>query len=638
MSRSGRARFWRDMGLRSRLVVTVAVVIALIQVGEVLRVLSREVADLDYRVAIKGTILAQSAAAACAPMLDGENPNRFDEIRDRLAANVDLVDMAIIDNEGRIVGHRDPARVGTLAPKGSFGTFHPPRRSPGLHGLFRRYTEYTAAAPILLGTEVKGFVTVGYRSREVPDRATGLILSAAGMAGVWVLVGGLAASLYVRRITRPLAALSRAATDFGEGRADEPVLEEPTSGDEVGRLQRSFKRLLEALRGQRAENARLLAEQRELNLRLRGRVDDMTVDLSRKTAYLEAVLDSMEEGVITCDADGRIVQANPGAERQLQGLGRPKPGRSLTDLVPDGQKLRAAVNDAIGSGNRAVVELVVGEAGGVESERRTVVFRAYPLHGGDGAALGALVIVNDETRERVARQQLRRHDRLISLGTLAAGLAHELGNYMHTIHGFAALLANGLAEGSPSRRDAEAIRRDSAQSIALLDRFLLFARPGSVQIRPEPLDALLREGLDLCSYPLRRAEVALVFHGGVPGLVVACDRRLFSQVIVNLVLNAIDAMRGRPTPRIEISAREQGRWVDIAVSDNGCGIAPDHVERIFDPFFTTKEAEGTGLGLAIANQIVELHQGRLTVQSQPGHGATFHVLLPMDRDDRRDLA
>jgi signal transduction histidine kinase/HAMP domain-containing protein len=494
---------------------------------------------------------------------------------------------------------------------------------------------------VLRGTTVLGFVEVSFRSTKISERATRLIASAAGMALFWLMVGAIVGRVYVRRITRPLADLTEAATAVTEDRLDEAEIEPPRSHDEVGLLQNSFIHLLKGLRRERAENARLLAEHAEMNVRLRERVDEVTTDLRETTAYLQSVIRCMKEGVITCNQEGEVIQTNLGAYQQLQGLGKPEPGTNIADVIPDGRQIASAVRDAIEFGRTSEFEQVRECEEGpwrdwdpvdiaVVARKRTILFHVYPLRGMDKTPLGAVVLVMDETEKRQVEARLRRQDRLISLGTVAAGLAHELGNYMHTINGFSSLLCRNMPEDDPRRGDAEAIHEENARAVALLDRFLQFARPGEVLYHPEPVCAVVRDALEMCSYKIREAGVEVMDDLGDKDREIRCDARLLKQVFVNIVLNAVDAMSRREEKRLLVRCRAlDDERVEIRFRDTGEGITPEHLDRIFDPFFTTKVATGTGLGLSLAHQIVDRHGGSITVQSRKGVGATFIVVLPV---------
>ena len=629
-----------SLSLRRKLIILLSAITCLILLGQTTFWLSSEVTDLDQRIAAHGTIVAQGIANSCTVLIDGTDPHRFDSLLDRVGRIVDLVELTVTDRSGAILAQRRPLTPQGLQPA-RFEVFGAPRATPGLSGLFGNKILYSVSTPIVRGTAVVGFVGMRFHSTEIADKSTRLISVALGMALFWLVVGAVLGTIYVRRITKPLALLTEAAQAVTAGRLSDVTIPEPTTDDEVGVLEASFGHLVRALRAERVQNSNLMESQRQLNARLRQRVDEVTADLRETASYLQAVIRAMEEGVITCDQHGDIVEANLGAVRHLTGFARPVPGMKIGELVPDGALLQATVDEVLRGGKGRTLELVrdCDTATDVEHNpldaqvlggKRTLSFRAYPIQAANKEPMGVVLMVTDETHQRIVEVRLRRHDRLISLGTIAAGLAHELGNYMHAINGFASLLLRDTAADDPRRSDLTCIRDENQRAIALLERFLQFARPGHMRFGLEPLSEVIGEAISMCTYRLRTGDITLISElGELPGEV-RCDGRLLVQVFINLLLNAADAMAGRPERIMRISAATttDGR-VTLSFADTGSGIAAEHLERIFDPFFTTKMATGTGLGLSIAHKIVEVHGGSLTVQSAPGAGTTFVVDLPI---------
>ena len=621
------------VSLRWRLVAIICVIITIILCGQAIVGLSGEVSELDNRVNSQGSVVAQSVAAACEADSASHAPVCVDDVIARARRTVDLVEIAIVDRHRLIVAHSDPNRVGETydaEPISAFGVRHPSR---GLDALFGGALTYVASAPIVRGTRgLSGYVHLVYRSDVVTHRAVFIVLATAAWAIVWLVVGGISASIYVRHITAPLNALTEAAHALSEDRLDDVELAGASAGDEVGTLQHAFAHLVDALRTQRSENAKLLDELQLANTNLERRVDDVTADLRHAKDHLEAVISSLEEGVMSCTADGVITEVNAGVEFQLAGAYAPAPGGRVRELLPAGDEIEAAIRHVIDSGVCATVEaarpvpLEAREPG--DPPERQLLFRICPLRGGPS---GAVMTVLDVTEKRRLDAQLRRHDRLISLGTIAAGLAHELGNRMHIIQGFSALLQTRTPEDHPNRPDVDAIHGENERAVTLLGRFLQFARAGEGSFHTVCVDEVVRESLEICAPKLRERRVTVETALETGDLAIRCDSRLLDQAFVNLIFNAADAMADRPERRLTISSRHAGAdAAKITFRDTGPGIPPAIRDRIFDPFFTTKSAEGTGLGLSIAHQVIDGHGGAMTVASEEGRGTTFTVRLPVD--------
>lgn len=628
---------WARAGLQLRFVVGATSILLLILVAQSVVSLSSELADRERRVASRGTAVAQAAAEVAARLLHYGSRDDFDRLVARVGGTIDVLELAVVGADGLVVAHTDPSRVGRPADPSRYGEEGQPRAHVGLDALFDGTTDHAVRAPIVVEGRAEGWVGLRFRSLEITQYVRGAMLPALGTGLLWLALGAVASWILMRRITQPLVALTGAAAAISEGRLDEADLA-PTGGrDELSRLQDTFAHLVRALRDERERKAELMAELRRVNEGLRGQVDAVTADLQATTAYLESVLRSMDEGVITCDREGRIVRANQGASRQLSGLGEPRPGAPIGGVVPGGEALAQAVREAVEEGAARDVALVRRNGAG----ERVVALRVNPLAGAEGQTMGAVVTLVDETGKRRVEAELRRHDRLISLGTLAAGLAHELGNMMHAINGYSGLLLREMAADDPRRRDVATIHQENGRAVELLDRFLEFARPSEMPHRPEPIDALVREALDVAGLRLRRLRVDVREELGADGVLVCCDPRQLTQVLVNLVLNAVDAM-GQSDERVLtvgslLVEGEGGPRVRLWVSDTGHGIPAEHLDRIWDPFFTTKVETGTGLGLSIAHQIVDRHGGSIAARSgegEDGGGATFTVELPVEQAPR----
>ncbi|WP_242395585.1 two-component system sensor histidine kinase NtrB [Anaeromyxobacter oryzisoli] len=235
-----------------------------------------------------------------------------------------------------------------------------------------------------------------------------------------------------------------------------------------------------------------------------------------------------------------------------------------------------------------------------------------------------------ELEERVAQKtrEVLRADRLATLGGIAAGFAHELGNSLNVIRGYAAVTARELPDDSPNRPDVEAIRREVVRAAGLIERFLVFARARTVRPIVQPVEPILREAVEVVGPAAAQAKVerAVEIEPGLPD--VLADAELLRQAFLNLCVNAIHAMGERGGGRLTARARSgPDGGVLVEVEDTGPGIPPGALAHVFEPFFTTK-ANGTGLGLAIVRQAAEAHGGAAEVESPPGQGARFRIRLP----------
>ena len=251
------------------------------------------------------------------------------------------------------------------------------------------------------------------------------------------------------------------------------------------------------------------------------------------------------------------------------------------------------------------------------------------------ATNGRLVAAVDQLKATQA--QLVQAEKLSAIGQLVAGVAHELNNPLTSVIGYAQLLEDELRQGPVTRppnevsQDLRRIAEESERAARIVRNLLAFARRQSAERAPQDLIEVCSRVLALRQYEFRISGVELETRLPASLPYVVGDGGQLQQVLLNLILNAEHAMRGRPQRRLTIAAAydDEAGAVRLSVTDSGHGIDSANISRIFDPFFTTREVgEGTGLGLSICYGIVRDHGGHIDVESQPGVGTTFRVTLP----------
>lgn len=234
---------------------------------------------------------------------------------------------------------------------------------------------------------------------------------------------------------------------------------------------------------------------------------------------------------------------------------------------------------------------------------------------------------------------LEKQEKLATLGTLAAGIAHEIRNPLTSVKARLYTLERHLESPALARKDAEIINNEISRLERIVQDVLNFARPSEPELRLVSANLSIKEVQDLMASSLKSRKVELIVEPG-PELHISADPAQLKQVLINLVRNAAEAIQGAGT--ITLRARsedvhfngETRRCVLMEVIDTGVGIPAPIQNRLFDPFFTTKEA-GTGLGLSIAARIVEKHGGALQYQTQANHGTTFGIVLPQVKEEKK---
>jgi PAS domain S-box-containing protein len=247
----------------------------------------------------------------------------------------------------------------------------------------------------------------------------------------------------------------------------------------------------------------------------------------------------------------------------------------------------------------------------------------------EGEITGHIALMVDMTRERRLEHELQRSQRLELIGRLSSGIVHDFNNMLTVVMNYADLAGQGVGPDHPIHQDLQHILEASERAKGLASQLLAFSKNRKVETTRFDVNQLVRHTLDLLRSSLPQTiQVAAVLHDGE--LPIVANETQLQQVLMNLCLNAKDAMPqgGRLEVRTESVARNERRWVRLAVRDEGHGMPENVRSKIFDLFFTTKE-HGTGLGLAVVQQIVESYNGGVEVHSAPGEGATFEVWLPL---------
>lgn len=222
-------------------------------------------------------------------------------------------------------------------------------------------------------------------------------------------------------------------------------------------------------------------------------------------------------------------------------------------------------------------------------------------------------------------EQLRRADRLAALGELSAGMAHEIRNPLASIRGTAEILRDGISADDPRAEFGTILIREVDRLNRVVADFLNFAKPASAERMRIDLVAALDEVVALTRLSAAKKRIVIT-TAGLSALELVADSNQLKQAFLNLILNAFEAMPEGGT--LTITTLLVAGEVHSAFADNGSGIAPEHLVRIFSSFFTTRR-DGTGLGLAITHRIIAGHSGRIEVESTPGVGTTFTVILPV---------
>ena len=366
----------------------------------------------------------------------------------------------------------------------------------------------------------------------------------------------------------------------------------------------------------------------------RGRRRQAETALAVSKAEFETIFRSIPDAVAFTDTNDRIVRVNAAFTALFGYTGAEVVGRPLADVTTRGRIVQGRFDDATDPGTTsASIRTKTGSE--VMAEVTTAEVRDTA-----GRLSGNLTIYRDVTVRKLLEARLQVADRMASMGTLAAGVAHEINNPLTFIMGNLNFLGSELRdlsgpEPSPRMSELQQTVREALEGSERVRRIVrqlkTFARGGDEVVGPVDVHEILEKTLTLAKNNIRHRAQLIREYSEIPP--VHSDPTKLGQVFLNLLVNAAEALPMGRAPehsiRVRTAMTDDGR-VLISVSDSGPGVPADVAARIFDPFYTTKPVgEGTGLGLAICHGIVTQLQGETRLDSEPGQGATFTVLLPV---------
>ena len=351
--------------------------------------------------------------------------------------------------------------------------------------------------------------------------------------------------------------------------------------------------------------------------------------LSRIKAFSDNVVENVPIGLLALDHQGKIAAFNRGAEAILQMSALQVIGQSAERILPAG--LLDEINHSKKQAD--VIEKEI-ECKMADGKMVPLEIGASSLKDENDVFLGNVLLFKDLTEVRTLRREVARSQRLASVGRLAAGVAHEIRNPLSSIKGFATYFKERYPDRPEDQQTADIMIQEVDRLNRVVGQLLEFARPISIKPKTISLEDLLNDAVRLIKERAAEKNITVNTRNTTQINTAWGDPDRINQILLNLFLNAIDAMENAGELDVEISS-DDSREICISVSDTGCGISPQDIPRVFDPYFTTKST-GTGLGLAIAHNIAEVMGGRISVESPQDRGAIFRVFFPNSKESGSD--
>lgn len=359
-------------------------------------------------------------------------------------------------------------------------------------------------------------------------------------------------------------------------------------------------------------------------------------ELARKKNTIQAILNGITDLMVVLSQDMRIVSVNR-VFSEIFGERNPKGDYCYRVFRGKDRPCSPCPVRTAREQNRLCRQLHIYP---VDGQNRHFEITAAPLRSADGKPCHMLLLKRDVTLEKEYQAKFYQAERMATVGVLAAGVAHEINNPLTAISGFAEGLRRRLPKLAESvdgelfgdfQEYVDTILKECQRCQEIVQTLLTFSRGACTGFSPMDLNALLEDTVKLLRHHLkqhRRDMIRIEIDDALPHL--SGDASQIKQVILNLLMNALDAVQNEGSITLRTFAEGEGTVV-LAVEDTGCGIPPEHLDKLFEPFFTTKPVgQGIGVGLSTCYNIVQKHGGEILVRSTLGQGSTFLVKLPRD--------
>ena len=594
--------------LRARQVLALAVVVLLVVVASTVAHLANVARLALGAAADEGELMAKqlyhqssrvvASSPTPSPTLLQQDPGIRALLEGMVGYSHTVVYAAVVDPTDRILAHSNPKLEGEiLAPRESLERLKARSTLRIVTSLFGQPGVYEAQVPMRLGERPFGTVRVGVSTSLLKQELTQAALYSLAVAlaalGIAVAVGLVVGHVLLQSLRKIALGMDR----ISRGEYGAPV--DLTRDDELGELAARVNQLGE----------RVHAEQSHWQ---------------SDRARMEGILDSLEDAVIVLNAKREVVFCNQAAEGLL-GQSPDSADGALAGLLPSDHPLAPVVTELFDAGverrNAAV------KVGCPDGPPRELAVSSYRIPDGERAGGGVLALRNLDP-VRAVQSLVTYSQKLAALGRLTSGVAHEVKNPLNAMRIHLELLKARLGTSQPAvRENLDVI----AQEIVRLDRvvqgFLKFVRPEDVRLAPVDVKALLAEMARLMAPEAARAGVRIA-EDVVPDLPpVSGDAELLQQVFTNLVTNAIQAMPKGGTVTLAARRGPDGS-IEIRIADEGVGIQAQDLEKIFRLYYTTKP-QGSGIGLSMVYRIVQMHDGRIDVESEVDRGTVMVLTLPV---------
>lgn len=599
----------KSIRLQTRLILYSTLLIILLMGFIIVLVEKRQSETIQEEAKKRGMAIAQSLASVSTNALLTYNYVSLEQNAEKVAVEEDIVYVIVHDKENKVAAYsqHDEKQGTVLTDEVSLKAVitKEPLAQSTLSEAKIRYLDISIPVYIKESPEKWGTVRVGLSLERMHGQILRTRLNLLLLGIFAILLGILGSIFFARRITRPISGLVKTTILAAQGDLDQRI--DIRTGDEIEELGKNFNHMIEQIRLHR--NA--------LENRLR--------EITSLKAYTDNILSSMTNGLITIDLEGKVITLNETAE-QILGKGRNKMvGSPLEETLGDDLPLY-----------RMMSETLLHEKGIFHSEMELkkeeaelwLTASTSLLTDGEGKKIGALCIFQDITGIKALEEKLRQADRLAALGTVSAGLAHEIKNPLSAIKTFVQLLPKKFESPSFMEKFNITVPREIDRINLLVEDLLELTRR---RIRPMvnlDVNLLILQVIDLHGEEMAKRQILFEDHLDRTIPQIQGDSEKLYRAFSNMVINSIQAMPNGGRLVISSGPDQFSSMVKINFRDTGVGMDEETTKNLFNPFFTTKE-KGAGLGMALSQKIIEDHRGTIEVMTEKGVGTTFVIYLPV---------
>jgi len=612
--------------LQTRLIMYTVIILSLLMIVTTYLGIQRESQSIFNQMEKDGIALAKAFAlgAENALLLQRAGLSR---VAGEASRTKGIEYLQIVDIDRIVIGHTDISEMGrTIEDPLYFQALNTPINAVergdkpiNLISKNRRGQDiFRVIVPLVTLDSIGGVLEIGLDMTEISNAIQHTNYQSLFVAVIALFGGVVYIWFFARSITRPIKQLAIAAGKVAAGDLNHTV--KTSSRDEIGRLASSFDFMTLKLReymGNLTKTNEDLAAQVKI-------VQDLHV-------YIENILNSITVGILTVDLEAKITYLNWEGIKILHLEGKEVIGTRIEDIFTHDYFLTTVLHEMKEAKKTYLGhEVRLNDVSGAEVLLSLNTTFLYDQH---AKIVGFAVTFENVTEIRHLQRSIQHSEKMAAMGSLAAGIAHEVRNPLGAIKTCAQFLEGKYDPGDEKRQFSELIVREVKRLDLLISRLLNFARPAESDFQYTDINKLVDGAVDLAALKIAGSSITIQkeYADGLPSIF--ADAKRLSQAVFNLLLNAVDAVGGCGTVHATTAFDDKNQTIGITIADNGKGIPEENMDKIFNPFFTTR-AGGTGLGLAIVQQIIVEHNGTIAVKSGTGKGAMFTITLPLVQQQR----